>query len=183
MTVCILRIWTNLVGILKWCEDAIRKRAQDDVSKWKYFLRYWLFVRKIHRWLVDSPYKGQWCGAFLFSVIWAWAKVWANNRDAGNLRLHRTHYAVTVMVLNLFYDTSSLNMTTLTARYAIFQLCVNIWTLREWPCIHFLKLTYSLCPNDAICALDILVVIGFSICLCILSISHISTTYVTAYIV
>ena len=31
----------------------------DGVSKWKHFPRYWPFVRGIHRWLVDSPYKGQ----------------------------------------------------------------------------------------------------------------------------
>ena len=32
----------------------------DDVIKWKHLSRYWLFVRGIHRPLVDSPHKGQW---------------------------------------------------------------------------------------------------------------------------
>ena len=34
----------------------------DDVIKWKQFPRYWSFVKKIHRSLVDSPltHKGQW---------------------------------------------------------------------------------------------------------------------------
>ena len=31
----------------------------DDVIKWKHFLRYWPFVRGIHRSLVNSPHKGQ----------------------------------------------------------------------------------------------------------------------------
>ena len=57
------------------------------------------FVRGIHRWPVHSPHKVQWLGAFIFSLIYAWTNVWANNRDAGDLRRHRTHYDVTVMTL------------------------------------------------------------------------------------
>ena len=30
-----------------------------DVIKWKYFPRYWPFVRGIHRSPTDSPHKGQ----------------------------------------------------------------------------------------------------------------------------
>ena len=32
-----------------------RKLDHDDVIKWKYFPRYWLFVRGIHRSLLDHP--------------------------------------------------------------------------------------------------------------------------------
>ena len=32
-------------------------RSYDDVIKWKYFPRYWPFVRGIHRSLVNSPHK------------------------------------------------------------------------------------------------------------------------------
>ena len=39
----------------------------DDVFKWKHFPRYWPFVRGIHRSPVNSAYKGQWRGAFMFS--------------------------------------------------------------------------------------------------------------------
>ena len=46
--------------------------AHDDVIKWKHFPRYWLFVRGIHRSPVNSPYKGQWRGALMFSLIFAW---------------------------------------------------------------------------------------------------------------
>ena len=56
--------------------------------------RYWLFVRGIHRWPVDSPHKGQWRGA----LICAWINVWTNNRNADDLRRHRDHYDVTVML-------------------------------------------------------------------------------------
>ena len=38
-----------------------------DVIKWKHFPRYRPFVRRIHRSPVNSPHKGQWHGAFVFS--------------------------------------------------------------------------------------------------------------------
>ena len=70
----------------------------DDVIKWKYFPRYWPFVRGIHRSPVNSPHKGQWRGTLMFSLICAWTNRRANNRDAGDLRRHRTHYDVIVMI-------------------------------------------------------------------------------------
>ena len=41
----------------------------DDVIKWKHFPRYWPFVWGIHRSPVNSPHKGQWHGALMFSLI------------------------------------------------------------------------------------------------------------------
>ena len=41
----------------------------DEVIKWKYFSRYWPFVRGIHRSPVKSPHKGQWRWALVFSLI------------------------------------------------------------------------------------------------------------------
>ena len=46
---------------------------------------------------VNSPHKGQWCGAFMFSLICAWINVWVNNREAGDLRRQHAPYDVTVM--------------------------------------------------------------------------------------
>ena len=43
----------------------------DDVIKWKHFPRYWPCVRGIQRSPVNSPHKGQWRGAFVFSLICA----------------------------------------------------------------------------------------------------------------
>ena len=62
-----------------------------------------LFVRGIHRSPVNSPHKGQWRGALIFSLICAWINGWVNNREAGDLRRLRAHYDVTVMALGLFY--------------------------------------------------------------------------------
>ena len=70
----------------------------DDVIKWKQFPRYCPFVRGIHRSPMNSPHKGQWRGALMFPLICAWMNSWANNQGAGDLRRHRAHYDVTVMV-------------------------------------------------------------------------------------
>ena len=71
----------------------------DDVFKWKHFPRYCPFVRGIHRSPVNSPHKGQGCGDLMVSFICAWINAWVNNRNAGDLRLHRAHYDVIVMRL------------------------------------------------------------------------------------
>ena len=47
---------------------------------------------------VISPHKGQWRGALMFSLIRTWINDWVNNREAGDLRRHRDHYDVIVMV-------------------------------------------------------------------------------------
>ena len=64
----------------------------EDVIKWKKCPRYWPFVRGIHRSPVNSPHKGQWRGALVFSLICAWTSGWVSTRDDGDLRRHRSHY-------------------------------------------------------------------------------------------
>ena len=66
---------------------------------WIHFPRYWPFVREIHQSLVNSPHKGQWRGALMFSLISVWINGWVNNRKAGDLRRHRAHYDVIVMFI------------------------------------------------------------------------------------
>ena len=48
----------------------------DDVIKWKHFPRYWPLVRGIHRSPVNSPHKGQWRRALMFSLICVWINAW-----------------------------------------------------------------------------------------------------------
>ena len=57
----------------------------------EHFPHNWCFVRGIHRSLVDSPHNGQWHRAVTFSLICAWTKGWANNRNAGDLRCHHAY--------------------------------------------------------------------------------------------
>ena len=70
----------------------------NDVIKWKHFPRYWPFMRGIHRSPVNSPHKGQWRRALMFSLICVWINGWVNNGEAGDLRRYRAHYDVIVMV-------------------------------------------------------------------------------------
>ena len=61
------------------------------------FARCWPFVRGIHRSPVNSPHKGQWRGALMFSLICVWIHGWVNNREACDLRRYPAHYDVAVM--------------------------------------------------------------------------------------
>ena len=83
------------------CLNCIWKQIHDDVIKWKQFPRYWPFVRGIHRAPVNSPHKGQWRGALIFSLICARINGWVNNHEPGDFRRHRTHCDVTVMIMSM----------------------------------------------------------------------------------
>ena len=107
LAACILRLnFNDLLPELKK-ERCHRDSlvSHDDVIKWKHFPRNWPFVRGIHRPPVNSPHKGQWRGALMFSLICVWINGWVNNREAGDLRRHRAHYDVIVMC------TTSVNVT------------------------------------------------------------------------
>ena len=71
--------------------------VHDDVNKRKHLPRYWPFVRGIPRSPVNSPHKGQWRGALMFSLICVWINDWVNNREVGDLRRYRAHYDVIVL--------------------------------------------------------------------------------------
>ena len=52
----------------------------------------------IHRPSVDSPHRGLWRGALMFSLMCPWKNGWANNLDPGDLRRHGAHYDFTLMI-------------------------------------------------------------------------------------
>ena len=83
--------------ILQYILKIKQELWHDDVIKWKYFPRNWPFLREIHRSPVNFPHKGQWRGALMFSLIYAWINDWVNNREAGDLRRQHGHYDVIVM--------------------------------------------------------------------------------------
>ena len=74
----------NGFGIYDSVADMGANSRHDDVIKWKHFPRNWPFVRGIHRSPVNSPHKGQWRGALMFSLICVWINDWVNNREAGD---------------------------------------------------------------------------------------------------
>ena len=57
-------------------------------------------LRGIHRSPVNSPYKGQWRRALIFSLICVWINGWVNTREAGDLRCYCAHYEVRVMEIS-----------------------------------------------------------------------------------
>ena len=83
-------IFIRLTSLALW-------KLHDYVIKWKHFPRYWPFVRGIHRSPVNSPHKGQWHGALMFSLICIWINDWVNNREAGDLGRYHPHYNAIVM--------------------------------------------------------------------------------------
>ena len=80
------RHWTSFPEITWW-------RHQMET-----FFALLGFVRGIHRSPVNSPHKGQWRGALMFSLICVWINGWVNNREAGDERRYSAHYDVTVIV-------------------------------------------------------------------------------------
>ena len=55
---------------------------------------------------MNSPHKGQWRGALMFSLIFVCINGWVNNRETGDLRRYRGHYDVIVMIGGLHTDSS-----------------------------------------------------------------------------
>ena len=68
---------------------------------------------------VNSPHKGQWRGALMFSLICARINDWVNNCEAGDLRRHRGHYEVNVMELRHFSNTTGCGRYFIRNRYLI----------------------------------------------------------------
>ena len=66
-----------------------------------YFGNIMISFPTLRRSPVDSPNKGQWREALMFSLICAWTNNGANSRYASDLKRRRTHYDVTVMNFNL----------------------------------------------------------------------------------
>ena len=98
------------------------------------------FLRGIHRPPVSSPHKGQWRRALLFSIICAWRNGWVNNRDAGDLRGHRAHYEVTVMIHTRNY------LTIPCEKFRIFCSGFNSNQFKDWGKNYFL-MTVHATPN------------------------------------
>ena len=101
-------------------------RLRDDAIKWKHFPRYWPFVRGIHRSPVNSPHKGQWRGALIFSLICAWINGWANNREAGDLRRHHAHFDVIAMKWKRLRDIIPQRVVLFTKRFSITKKMMEI---------------------------------------------------------
>ena len=86
-------IWDG--GIVRDLNKASNfSHRHDDVIKWKHFSPYWPCVKGIHRIPLTKASDAE---LLMIYLIYAWTNVWANTRDAGDLRRHHAHYDVTVM--------------------------------------------------------------------------------------
>ena len=74
----------------------------DDITIWKHFPCYWPFVSRTHRSPLNSPHKGPWRGALMFSLIIYWTNDRTSIRDTRDLRCHRSRYDGTVMHTYVF---------------------------------------------------------------------------------
>ena len=80
---------------------------------------------------VNSPHKGQWRGALMFSLVCTWINVWVNNRESGDLR-HRSHYDVNVMLF--WADCQTRKRPQLSERTEYTPICTSRSTnLASWP--------------------------------------------------
>ena len=89
--------WFDIVNAKIVCHLGFEP-YRDDVIKWKHFPLDWLLVREVHRWPANTSHKGQWRGALMFSLICAWINCWVITGEAIDLRRHRTHYEITLMI-------------------------------------------------------------------------------------
>ena len=85
---------------------------------------------------VNSPHKGQWRGALMFSLICARIHGWVSNREAGDLRRHPTHCDVIVMKIThrIFMNYQRVWMQTMDEKYdqtttnhSNIQMCHQPW--------------------------------------------------------
>ena len=79
---------------------------------------------------VNSPHKGQWRGVLMFSLISAWINDCVTNREAGDLRCHRAHYDVFVMVwlISAWFKKCDI---------ALKEFCASLQTVPMTPyCVH-----------------------------------------------
>ena len=152
--------------VYQWCDMQWLSRydcTHDGVMKWKHFSRYWPFVRRIHRSPVNSPHKGQWRGALMFSSICAWIKGWVNNGKAGDLRRYRAHYDVTVMTCHFTMMPFLVdNGIYWSSQYKIMHNAIVYTTNRDWNYIH-------ICPSfvyNLQSSASVFFCIGFHIPIC-----------------
>ena len=124
------------VGVSRWPNTPEAIWLHDDVVEWKHFLRYWPFVRGIHRSPVNSPHKGQWRGALIFSLICGWINGLVNNREAGDFGRYRAIYDVIVMYYNSEFKLSMIS-------YDVSFL----WRLNCDQCSHLSVVIYTVCNS------------------------------------
>ena len=139
---------SKLVSSLGKCQVipvVARRQRQADVPPWSGTVTHiwqttlWRHEMEIFFALLDlceeNPsvtghhHKGQWRKALMFSLVCTWTYDWESTRDVADLRHHRVHYGVTVMIL-AWWQQSSIHWKSSFSGNAIFievlkYLCCN----------------------------------------------------------
>ena len=63
-------------------------RTHNHFMTWKHFPNHWLFVRGLHRSLVDSPHKESVMGTLMFSLMLSWTSCCTISQVTSHLRHH-----------------------------------------------------------------------------------------------
>ena len=95
----VVHIWTKSSWNKKMGYSVPGAKPLHDMmtsSNWNIF-RVNVLWRGTQRSPVNSPSKGKWRGALMFSFNCPWTNGWINNSEAGDLKRHLAHYDVIVM--------------------------------------------------------------------------------------
>ena len=138
---------------------------------------------------VNSPHKGQWRGALIFSLIYARINGWVNTGEAGDLRRHRAHYDVIVM------NNADVTMPSFVYQYThkylnMYIALVDVLIYVYWVCVYisYILLRYSRVESfnthdisrKIFCMLDLVVVTG-NFCVSAIDRSHRSHSAIVPY--
>ena len=89
--------WKTRINILhsQYHGGWYRNKSRSHDHQWRHQME--TFSALLVLGAVNSPHKGQWRGALMFSLIYAGTSGWVNDRDAGDLRRHRARYDVNIL--------------------------------------------------------------------------------------
>ena len=95
---CLLTYFTGICEGNSPVTGEIPTQRASNAENVFIYIEIWTHKSLPHRSPVNSPQKGQWRGALMFSLICVWINGWVNNREADDLRRYGAHYDVIVMV-------------------------------------------------------------------------------------
>ena len=94
--------WLNISW---WKRHNMKSWSEAIKSWWRHQMETFSALLALcegnHRSPVDSPHKGPWLRSLMFPFTCGWTNGFENNRDAGDLKRHRTHFDVTVTCTNV----------------------------------------------------------------------------------
>ena len=97
---------------------------------------------------VNSPHKGQWRGALMFSLICVWINGWVNNREAGDLRRNRAHCDVIVMLIGQSPSVDSVSRVSRAGGLYVAVATQDCWICMTSQTSRVCKYCFSVLPID-----------------------------------